>query len=121
MSKLSSDFEWNINKGEEEVFDCVGHEFDIQKAKRIIVKSPRPVVKVNVANYSALLDSVVKLDRRNVTYDLSVPIIIGTLRNGGLLLLDGWHRVQGAVKEGVEELPAVILDKDETKRSRFRF
>lgn len=113
----SSDWEW-IEK--EEVFDANGFGFDVDKAKRIIRRAPRPIITIQVTDYSGLFEAIpVKLDHpRGVTYDLAFPLLFVTLRNGGRLLIDGWHRLDQAAKKGLETLPAVILTREETKKVR---
>ncbi len=108
---LSSNWEWIEN---EEVFDCNGFGYDIDKSKRIIRRAPRPIVTVLVADYSGLFEAIpVHLDHpKGVTYDIAFPLLFVTMRNGGRLLIDGWHRLDQAVKQGIETLPAVRGDEE---------
>ena len=112
---LSSAWEWVEN---EEVFETDGFAFDVDKSKRFIRRTPRPIVTILVADYSGLFEAIpVNLDHpKGVNYDLALPLIMVTMRNGGRLLIDGWHRLDQAVKKGIETLPAVILTREETKK-----
>lgn len=117
----SSTFEWKLLPGkdgedEEENFEAGLYEFNITEAKKLIRATPRPLTEVEIGSYVALLELIVSLGPpiKGRTYDLAFPLIVGTLGNGGLLLLDGWHRVARANKQGLKTLPAVILTKYET-------
>jgi hypothetical protein len=117
---MSSDWIWQDE--DEEIFDCNGLAFDITKAKEFVTKTPRPIEIVRVDAFSGLIEAVpVRLSaKRKAKTDLRVPIFIGTLKNGGRLVIDGWHRVGRAADEGVAELPAVVLTQEETKKIRCR-
>jgi ParB-like chromosome segregation protein Spo0J len=40
------------------------------------------------------------------------------MKSGRRIVIDGWHRVRKAAKEGRENLPAVVLTFEETERVR---
>jgi ParB-like chromosome segregation protein Spo0J len=52
--------------------------------------------------------------------DLTVPVILAWTKAGSLLPIDGWHRIAKATLAGVETLPAVVLNKAESKRCWIR-
>lgn len=124
---MSSDFEWHQVRDRdgdlvEEIWEAGEYEFNIRRAKRIIKKTPRPIVQVKTAQFLGVLELMVILvpEEERVEYDPSFPVIIGTMRRGGLVLIDGWHRLDLAIRVGLQEIPAVVLTKEETAKIRRR-
>ena len=51
--------------------------------------------------------------------DVSVPIILATMTiagRKGVFPIDGWHRIARAIQDGLDELPAYVLNKRESDR-----
>ena len=109
----SSDWIW---KPTGEDFDLAGHIFNVDKAKRLITKSPRSVEPIRVEDFAPyLVDEIVRVRAAgSKKYQLDVPVIVGTMKSGRRILLDGWHRLRKAMDTGIAELPAVILTHEET-------
>jgi hypothetical protein len=116
----SSDFEWKLKdqKGnEDEIWSAGGHEFDVIKAKRIIMKSPREIEMIHVEEFTMFIElfCVIK-PRKGVVYDTEFPVIVASFSKGGRLIIDGWHRLHFAIQAGKVQIPAVILTVEETRR-----
>lgn len=103
-------------------FEFSGHFFNLDKAKKIITKRPRPVETMQVDEFAyMLIDAIIRVKAAtSPKYKLDVPVIIGTLTSGRRLLLDGWHRLRKALDTKVKELPAVILTREETAEVKWK-
>jgi len=113
--KASAQFEWFLEQDER--FDFFNMSFDVKLAKQAIHKRPRDVQPF------AIDSSVPMCERIGVSptaslegVDLAVPVIIATLPKGSLLPIDGWHRIAKAGRDGLTDLPCVVLTKQETAR-----
>jgi hypothetical protein len=115
----SNDWTW---KPTGEDYDLAGYLFSVDRAKRLIARVPRPVEMILVEEYAwFVIDGIVPIRSAGSSkYRLDVPVIVGTLRSGKRVLLDGWHRLKKAMDTGVKELPAVILTQEETMMIRRR-
>jgi hypothetical protein len=51
--------------------------------------------------------------------DLSLPLL-AVVEQGSLFVIDGWHRIAKAQKEGVTTLPAFVFLDHENKKIRVR-
>jgi hypothetical protein len=47
------------------------------------------------------------------TADLTRPLLVIPFGEQEILLIDGWHRLARAVLEGIEELPMILLTREE--------
>jgi hypothetical protein len=115
----------------EETFGFLWSEWDVDAAKAIIQAKPRKIERVAVSDLEPWLSKrtrtetgmsiragIVVDDGRvanDAKIDLSIPLIAVTLKQGGALPIDGWHRVARAVAQGVVDLPIVFLTKSESK------
>lgn len=117
--RLSSEWTWRPDLQD---FEFAGHFFNLDKAKRLIILHPRPIEMISVEEYGAMLtDQIIRVKAASSTkYKLDVPIIVGTLKSGRRLVMDGWHRLRKALDSGVRELPAVILTGEETIRVKWK-
>ena len=117
--RLSSEWTWRPDLQD---FEFAGHFFNLDKAKRLIILHPRPIEMISVEEYGAMLtDQIIRVKAASSTkYKLDVPIIVGTLKSGSRLVMDGWHRLRKALDSGVRELPAVILTGEETIRVKWK-
>jgi hypothetical protein len=118
---MSDDFDWDVDRPErtQELFE----RFDVQKAKQIIVASPRPVEMIDLKKHRAALQDYldgVKL-KDNVDWtqvDTALPVIFGQTPEGKSPI-DGRHRIDKALRDQLEFLPAVFLTQDETNAIRL--
>ena len=121
---------WETNKPE--FFSFIGQGFDVTKAKQILsnkgsveidtldLENLRDFVKIpGQKNKSVLLCSVVEIDWNRIynddSIDLTVPVIVANNKYGGVVVIDGWHRVGKAIINGLTELPCVVLSKKESQ------
>ena len=126
-ARKSDSFEWN---NEAEVFNFVGHSFDVQAAKELIRQKPRKVGMMNISGLVGLVgDPPVDGGSYRMTFgitvnwdkaqsddvDLDFPCILVPWRDSALPI-DGWHRVAKAKIKGQSEVPYVILTKKELKQ-----
>lgn len=98
--------------------------FDVREAKRLITANPRApeMVRTSVLRPFLVHDGghvIVDDDRveSDPMIDVSVPLIVATL-DTSCLPIDGWHRVAKAIVEGIDELPALYLTREETEQVR---
>jgi hypothetical protein len=119
----SSDFEWYV---EPEVFNFISTQFNVEAAKVIIRETPRSIIKMDIRPLERFVgkrpkeEGSYKLSPISVNWDkmdnvdLSMPVIVAQKGNS-TLPIDGWHRIAKALESGLEELPAVLLTKEETR------
>lgn len=108
----SSFIKWTLNRVE--TFVILGVEFDIQKAKSIIVDSPRLVydIEVEKLRFISRWPHIYKDIKQKA--DLSIPIIMAKIGRGHLPI-DGWHRIHKALSLKEEVLSCVFLTSAETR------
>ena len=110
--------------------------FDVNSAQIIIRERPRRTWSLPVAPWAhfygltrpdgescSLFTALPDLDQEHaMTTDLNEPVLMATMQNEAgqafPLLIDGTHRLYRAYAEGVAELPAYVLDVDETRAIR---
>jgi hypothetical protein len=101
-----------------EFIDFMFATFDVREAKRLIAATPREPEKVRTDVLRPFLGPRgITVDRKRAKtdplIDVSVPLIVATL-DTSCLPIDGWHRVAKAIAEGIEEIPALYLTREET-------
>ena len=114
--KESAKFNWNTEQVEHYLF--LSAIFDVRKAKQIIAAKPRRIYKLQLSEVKApaARSHVVAIGE---DVDLEFPAILVTLKETNWPI-DGWHRICLGIKNGLETLPCVILNKAETKQVRKR-
>lgn len=93
-----------------EHFQFLSYRWDVARAKKIA--NELPVGFIDLRPFFPWLN-VVRIDARRVPHvDLTQPLILArvTELGGAAMLIDGWHRVARAHRDGVTELPCVVLD-----------
>ena len=130
----SKNFEWHYDASE--IFEFVFSQYDVRKAKEIIHNKPRVIgnmalegmktiiprrpVKQEDGSFSMHPGISVNWERIDTEeVDLSVPVIVITQKNGGMLPIDGWHRMAKALDKGMTHLPAVLLNRKESLEVTF--
>jgi hypothetical protein len=115
----SKDFEWHEVKNEH--FEHNNLNYDVNKAKKIIMESPRPIYWVPIVMLKKAARET-RIDRTlDSKVDLKIPIIMVTIDNGEYLCIDGYHRIRKAIKinkkdnSKLNKLLGVVLNKKETK------
>ncbi|MFC4014803.1 hypothetical protein ACFOY2_46810 [Nonomuraea purpurea] len=101
-----------------EVFQMLGWRWDITEAKKL-TQGRAPDGQIVTERWAAMIQLVAIDAEHVVQVDLSEPLIMATVPNGGMLIIDGWHRLCKAVAFGVAELPAVILTEEEELACRI--
>ena len=115
-----------------------GWIFDIDRAQALLTKRPREARPLEVIpwvrqygldlfdepNRFPILGFGPDFDREYaMTTDLTSPLIVATLHLPGsgnsALLIDGTHRLYRAFRQSIPELPAYVLDVDESLAIRL--
>jgi hypothetical protein len=101
-----------------EIFQMLGWSWDITAAKKI-TQNRAPEGRIVTEWWAAMLN-LVAIDAEHATQvDLSEPLIVATVPTGGMLIIDGWHRLCKAVTIGLPELSAVVLTAEEERACRI--
>ena len=125
LELVSAGDRWEDIKGSElelnecEDFSYGGRAWDVRKAKRILYKNPRPKVMFPVRSVKSYIDhGLINTGRNYRDADLNIPLILISSRGddvSGQFPIDGWHRIRKALENGVKELPAYVLNGEESK------
>ncbi|WP_177227719.1 ParB N-terminal domain-containing protein [Nonomuraea pusilla] len=92
--------------------------WDITTAKKL-TRARTPEGRIEPREWAGMLQ-LVSIDTEHAAQvDLSEPLIVATVPNGGMLIIDGWHRLYRALTTGVAELPAVVLTAEEELACRI--
>lgn len=102
-----------------EVFQFLSWRWDITKAQQIA--ADLPVQRVDPELWFGWLGAIALNEDHVPTVDLGRPIIAVRLRelDGAAMIIDGWHRIARAQRDGVTELPIVVLDEDQENQVRI--
>jgi hypothetical protein len=112
--------------------------FNVDRALALIFEKQQPTRHVLPVEAWACFYGLAEMDNENtipmispgpgfdrdyaMTTDLSMPVVVATLRGQdgreSPLLIDGCHRLYRAYAEGVPQLPAYLLDYDESMAIR---
>jgi hypothetical protein len=100
-----------------EVFRFLAWTWDISQAHRLAAGYPtRQVDIAGQAGFAALIH----VDPAHVDeVDLAAPILIAPVPGLGNLVIDGWHRVHRALRDGHTVLPARMLSEADEKQIRI--
>ncbi|MFI7225116.1 hypothetical protein ACIBO5_18025 [Nonomuraea angiospora] len=101
-----------------EVFQMLGWRWDITAAKQL-TQGRAPDGRIVTEWWAAMLQLVAINPEHAAQVDLSEPLIVATVPNGGVLIIDGWHRLCKAVTIGLPELFAVVLTAEEERACRI--
>ena len=121
----SDDFMWEL-RDEDEIYNLVGTKFDVTKAKKIIMENPRSVFYGNVSGlWEGIRDGYIGGSKVVGNVNIDFPLIsafmwLGKYNDDGTKLIkswivDGWNRIEMAMKKNVVELPVVCLNEEESK------
>jgi hypothetical protein len=101
-----------------EFFQMMAWRWNITAAKKI-TQGRMPEGRIEPRDWAGMLQLIV-IDTDHATHvDLSGPLIVAPVPNGGMLIIDGWHRLYKALKIGVPELSAVVLTAEEELACRM--
>ncbi|MEV6986754.1 hypothetical protein AB0M95_36610 [Sphaerisporangium sp. NPDC051017] len=101
-----------------EVFQMLGWRWDITAAKKL-TQGRAPDGRIVTEWWAAMLQLIAINPEHAAQVDLSEPLIVATVPNGGVLIIDGWHRLCKAVTIGLPELSAVVLTAEEERACRI--
>ncbi|MEU8178634.1 hypothetical protein AB0C14_37695 [Microbispora hainanensis] len=104
---------------EVETFRLMGWTWDVSAAKKYAA-SRHPGGHLRPRHWAGLL-ALIDIDQAHAELvDLSEPLIaVPASPRGGALVIDGWHRIARALREGVTELPVILLSKEEEYACRI--
>jgi hypothetical protein len=107
--------------------------FNVDRALALIAEKPRPTHLLPVDAWARFYGLAEPEDKSSIplispgagfdrdyalTTDLTEPVVVATLRDAegyeSPLLIDGTHRLYRAYVEGIEQLPAHVLDVEES-------
>ncbi|MEU6718656.1 ParB N-terminal domain-containing protein [Nonomuraea sp. NPDC046802] len=101
-----------------EIFQMLAWRWDITTAKKL-TRGRTADGRIEPREWAGML-RLVSISREHAAQvDLSEPLIAATVPNGGMLIIDGWHRLYKALTTGVSELPAVVLTIEEELACRI--
>ncbi|WP_157254888.1 ParB N-terminal domain-containing protein [Nonomuraea typhae] len=101
-----------------EFFQMMAWRWDITIAKKL-TEGRAPEGRIEPREWAGMLQ-LVSINREHAAQtDVSVPLIVATVPNGGMLIIDGWHRLYKALTTGVSELSAVVLTAEEELACRM--
>lgn len=101
-----------------EFFQMLGWRWDITAAKKL-TQSRAPEGRIVTEWWAGMLNLVAIDAEHAARVDLSEPLIVATVPTGGMLIIDGWHRLCKAVTIGLPELSAVVLTAEEERACRI--
>ena len=125
LSNLTTeDFDWKLRN--DEFYNFVGTKFNITKAKQIIMETPRSIFYGDVSGlWQGIQNGYVGGSKVIGKVNLDFPLIsgfmwLGKLNDDGTKLIkswivDGWNRIEMAMKKNLAELPVVCLNEEESK------
>lgn len=106
-----------------ETFTFGAWRYNIDLAKEEAAR-PRAKVTTFSTQVAAKLIGFIRINADHAkTVDLTCPILIATIRVDGKdwsLPIDGYHRIQRALDEGVHTLPAIVLSLAASNRCKLK-
>jgi hypothetical protein len=108
-----------------EVFRFLGWAWDVTKARRLIDDGVGTRVELPVADWARLVGLIAVDPDHAATVNLDQPVVLVDIADtGGLMVgpfvIDGWHRIYRAHREGRSHLPAYLLDPAAEARVRLQ-
>lgn len=103
--------DWRPTGGE--VFRILGTSYDVDEAKRILAAKPR---EAGTIQGSALNHPLIMGGKGEI--DMTVPVILATMRGGSHLPIDGWTRIKEAVCTDSSVLYVILTRKETLKIER---
>ncbi|MFI6295965.1 ParB N-terminal domain-containing protein [Nonomuraea sp. NPDC050790] len=107
-----------VDSSEVEWFQILAWRWNITTAKQL-AKDREPQARLDPAAWKAMLGVITINTEHAARVDLTEPLIVAPVPNGGMLIIDGWHRLHKALNTGVTELQAVILTAEEELACRI--
>ncbi|GAA2213302.1 hypothetical protein GCM10009850_087640 [Nonomuraea monospora] len=101
-----------------ETFQLLAWKWNITAAKKA-TQGRTPVARIEPRDWAGMLRVIVINTEHAARVDMSEPLIVAPVPNGGMLIIDGWHRLYKALATDVEELRAVVLTAEEEHACRM--
>ncbi|MEU4574625.1 hypothetical protein [Nonomuraea sp. NPDC023979] len=101
-----------------EFFQMLAWRWDVTAAKEF-ARGRETEGRINPREWAGMLHLVAIDTEHAARVDMSEPLIVITVPDSGMLIIDGWHRLYKALDTGVPELAAVILTADEELACRI--
>lgn len=101
------------------IFEWGAWRWDIAAALALIAAAPREAKTITVAPWLQFMGVMRVNTDHAAQVDLSIPLLLAPFL-GAYMVIDGWHRLWRAEREGVERLPAYLLTAAEEKKIRLR-
>lgn len=104
---------------EREAFHLGAWVFDVTRALEITITTPATTIAVDLIRPIA---GLIWVNPSAVSRaDMSRPILLAYVPEmDGYLPIDGWHRIHRAIRDGIRELPAVRLTKQQSESVRMK-
>lgn len=102
----------------DETFHWGAYIWDIAAAQHLLTAKPRPVVSLSVAAAMKLIGMIRINEGHAIGRDLREPLIVVPFL-GSWMVIDGWHRLWRADREGTSHLPAYPLSVAEERKVRL--
>ncbi|MER5324917.1 hypothetical protein [Streptosporangium roseum] len=102
-----------------ELFQLMSWRWSVTSAKEL-ADGRAPTAALAVADWVGMLRLLMVDEEHAKRVDLAEPLIAVSMPTGGLLIIDGWHRVYKALASGRSTLPAHVLTVEEERACRIR-
>ncbi|MFE0156736.1 hypothetical protein ACFWY5_57095 [Nonomuraea sp. NPDC059007] len=107
-----------VDSSEVEWFQILAWRWDVTAAKRL-ARGREPQGRLDPAAWKGMLGLITINTEHAARVDLSEALIVAPVPNGGMLIIDGWHRLHKALNTGITELRAVVLTVEEELACRI--
>ena len=101
-----------------EVFRLLAWARDIGEAHRLA--AGHPVHQVDIGGLAGFAPLIHVNPAHLDAVDLAAPILIAPVPELGNLVIDGWHRIHRALRDGVTVLPARMLSETDEQHCRIQ-
>ncbi|NJP95416.1 hypothetical protein HCN51_39290 [Nonomuraea sp. FMUSA5-5] len=107
-----------VDSSSVEFFQMLAWRWNVTAAKKL-TKGRTPAGRIETREWAGMLRLIVINAEHAAQVDLSEPLIMAPVPNGGMLIIDGWHRLHKALNSSVPELSAVVLTAEEELACRM--
>lgn len=107
-----------VDSSQVEWFQMLAWRWNITVAKQL-AQGREPQGRLDPGAWKGMLGLLAINIEHAARVDLSEPLIVVPVPNGGMLIIDGWHRLYKALDTGVAELYAVVLTAEEELACRI--
>ncbi|WP_433420847.1 hypothetical protein ACQP1V_09120 [Microtetraspora malaysiensis] len=101
-----------------EAFHFLAWSWNVTAAKSYAT-GRKPIGRLAPEVWRGYLSAILIEDARIGAVDLSVPLIAVPIPNAGPFIIDGWHHIARALRDGVPKLQVVLLTAEEEYTCRI--